>query len=73
MELYKGNLKKLEELEILERDDGENKNRYKMTEDKFLAMDFLERSNPGRYKTMFYSLRNNPLTSAENYPNTLTE
>ena len=44
-----------------------------MTEDKFLAMDFLECDEPERYNTLWSSLRNNPLNGADHYPKTLTD
>ena len=59
-------------MEKAERDDGNNTNPLKMAEDKFLAMAFLECADPVRYKTLWYSLLNNSLTSAYHYPKTLT-
>ena len=43
-----------------------------MTEDKVLAMSFLECDDPVRYKTLWYSLREKSLTGADYYPKTLT-
>ena len=64
-ELSKVNLTKHEELEKVERDDGNTNNPEKVVEDKFLAMAFLEYSEPEKYNTLWYSLRNNFLTGAD--------
>ena len=44
-----------------------------MAEGKYLAIYFLECNDPGRYKTLWYSLRENYLTGIYNYPKILTE
>ena len=44
-----------------------------MTEVNILAMAFVELSDSGRYKTLWYSLSNNPLTIIDNYPYTLSD
>ena len=44
-----------------------------MAEDKFLVKALLELTDPGRYKTLWYGVRNNSLTYEDNYQKTLTE
>ena len=64
-ELVKDNLTKHEELEKSESYYGITNNPEKVVEDKFLAMALLEYSEPERYNTLLYSLRNNFLTGAD--------
>ena len=70
-ELSRVNLTKHEELEKTERDYEKNTNPEKLAEDKFLSMALLECYEPVRYKTLWYSIRNNSLTGTDHYPKTL--
>ena len=71
-ELSKLNLTKHEELDKSERGDGDTTNPEKLAEDKFLDTAFLECSIPERYKTLWYSLRNNSLTGEYHHPKTFS-
>ena len=73
VKLSKGKPTKYEELNKSERDDGSNTNQDKMVEVKCLAMNLLGCADPGIYKTVWSILRKNHLTTAENFPNTLTD